>query len=114
MILTIWAIAAIRSVGELLQNQMRLGFSRMDRVIRERMQSLSDKTNAEAKDIVNTRPVSAAIKEFFGSSQLSQFWTRQILWPSLLIRDAYPLLDPAGFPGRGQILKFAMSTLLLW
>ncbi len=63
----------IRSVGELLQNQMRIGFSRMDRVVRERMQTIPDITAASPKDIVNTRPISAAIKEFFGSSQLSQF-----------------------------------------
>ncbi|NLA71046.1 MAG: DNA-directed RNA polymerase subunit beta [Clostridiaceae bacterium] len=63
----------IRSVGELLQNQMRIGFSRMDRVVRERMQTIPDITAAAPKDIVNTRPISAAIKEFFGSSQLSQF-----------------------------------------
>lgn len=63
----------IRSVGELLQNQMRIGFSRMDRNIRERMQSASDMDNATPKQIVNTRPCSAVIKQFFGSSQLSQF-----------------------------------------
>lgn len=63
----------IRSVGELLQNQMRIGFSRMDRVVRERMQTIPDISAAAPKDIVNTRPISAAIKEFFGSSQLSQF-----------------------------------------
>ena len=63
----------IRSVGELLQNQMRIGFSRMDRVVRERMQTIPDITAASPKDIVNTRPISTAIKEFFGSSQLSQF-----------------------------------------
>ena len=63
----------IRSVGELLQNQMRIGFSRMDRVVRERMQTIPDIKAAAPKDIVNTRPISAAIKEFFGSSQLSQF-----------------------------------------
>ncbi|NLZ66268.1 MAG: DNA-directed RNA polymerase subunit beta [Clostridiaceae bacterium] len=63
----------IRSVGELLQNQMRIGFSRMDRVVRERMQTIPDISVATPKDIVNTRPISAAIKEFFGSSQLSQF-----------------------------------------
>ncbi len=63
----------IRSVGELLQNQMRIGFSRMDRVVRERMQTIPDIASTTPKDIVNTRPISASIKEFFGSSQLSQF-----------------------------------------
>ncbi|MGI6602502.1 MAG: DNA-directed RNA polymerase subunit beta [Saccharofermentanales bacterium] len=86
----------IRSVGELLQNQMRLGFSRMDRVIRERMQSLSDKTNAEAKDIVNTRPVSAAIKEFFGSSQLSQFLDQTNPLAELTHKRRLSALGPGG------------------
>jgi hypothetical protein len=63
----------IRSVGELLQNQMRIGFSRMERVVRERMQTIPDILTTTPKNIVNTRPISAAIKEFFGSSQLSQF-----------------------------------------
>ena len=86
----------IRSVGELLQNQLRLGFSRMDRVIRERMQSLSDKTNAEAKDIVNTRPVSAAIKEFFGSSQLSQFLDQTNPLAELTHKRRLSALGPGG------------------
>ena len=86
----------IRSVGELLQNQMRLGFSRMDRVIRERMQSLSDKTSAESKDIVNTRPVSAAIKEFFGSSQLSQFLDQTNPLAELTHKRRLSALGPGG------------------
>jgi DNA-directed RNA polymerase subunit beta len=62
----------IRSVGELLQNQIRVGFARMERVVRERM-GTTDMLTATPQQLVNTRPVSAAIKEFFGSSQLSQF-----------------------------------------
>ncbi len=63
----------IRSVGELLQNQVRIGFSRMERNIRERMQSMQDLDSATPQQIVNSRPASAVIKQFFGSSQLSQF-----------------------------------------
>lgn len=63
----------IRSVGELLQNQARIGFSRMERNIRERMQSMQDLDKAKPQQIVNSRPASAVIKQFFGSSQLSQF-----------------------------------------
>ena len=64
----------IRSVGELLQNQVRIGFSRMDRVVRERMTTQTqDKEDITPKDLINVKPVSAAIKEFFGSSPLSQF-----------------------------------------
>ena len=62
----------IRSVGELLQNQVRIGLSRMERVIRERM-TVQDMESITPQALVNIRPVSAAIKEFFGSSQLSQF-----------------------------------------
>ena len=62
----------IRSVGELLQNQVRIGLSRMERVIRERM-TVQDMEAITPQALVNIRPVSAAIKEFFGSSQLSQF-----------------------------------------
>ncbi|MFR6663332.1 MAG: DNA-directed RNA polymerase subunit beta, partial [Gemmiger sp.] len=65
----------VRSVGELLQNQFRIGFSRMERVIRERM-TLQNQENGEKitpQSLVNIRPVVAAIKEFIGSSPLSQF-----------------------------------------
>ena len=62
----------IRSVGELLQNQVRIGLSRMERVIRERMSS-SENENITPQGLINIRPVTASIKEFFGSSQLSQF-----------------------------------------
>ena len=64
----------IRSVGELLQNQFRIGFSRMERVIRERMTLQSqDQSVITPQALINIRPVVAAIKEFFGSSPLSQF-----------------------------------------
>ena len=62
----------VRSVGELLQNQFRIGFSRMERVIRERMTLQSqDQTTLTPQALINIRPVVAAIKEFFGSSPLS-------------------------------------------
>lgn len=62
----------IRSVGELLQNQFRIGLSRMERVVRERM-SIQDTATVTPQQLINIRPVVASIKEFFGSSQLSQF-----------------------------------------
>ncbi|MEG0749236.1 MAG: DNA-directed RNA polymerase subunit beta, partial [Carnobacterium sp.] len=62
----------IRSVGELLQNQYRIGLSRMERVVRERM-SIQDMATVTPQQLINIRPVVASIKEFFGSSQLSQF-----------------------------------------
>ena len=64
----------IRSVGELLQNQFRIGFSRLERVIRERMTlQAQDLETLTPHSLINIRPVVAAIKEFFGSSPLSQF-----------------------------------------
>ena len=62
----------IRAVGELLQNQFRIGISRMERVVRERM-STQDLSGISPQSLINIKPVTAAIKEFFGSSQLSQF-----------------------------------------
>ncbi len=62
----------IRSVGELLQNQYRVGLSRMERVVRERMQT-QDIENITAQSLINIKPVTAAVREFFGGSQLSQF-----------------------------------------
>ncbi|GEB39617.1 DNA-directed RNA polymerase subunit beta [Leuconostoc lactis] len=62
----------IRSVGELLQNQFRIGLTRMERVVRERM-SIQDANTVTPQQLINIRPVVAAVKEFFGSSQLSQF-----------------------------------------
>ncbi len=62
----------VRGVGELLQNQFRIGLSRMERVVRERM-GIQDEGLVQVQSLINIRPVTAAIKEFFGSSQLSQF-----------------------------------------
>ena len=62
----------IRTVGELIQNQFRIGLSRMERVVRERM-SMQEPDEITPQSLVNIRPIVAAIKEFFGSSQLSQF-----------------------------------------
>ena len=62
----------IRSVGELLQNQYRVGLSRMERVVHERMQT-QDQESITAQSLINIKPVTAAVREFFGSSQLSQF-----------------------------------------
>ena len=71
----------VRCVGELLQNQFRIGLSRMERVVKERM-TIQDNEVITPQALINIRPVVAAIKEFFGSSQLSQFRTRTTLWQS--------------------------------
>ena len=86
----------IRSVGELLQNQIRVGFSRMERVVRERMGTLTDMASATPQQIVNTRPVSAAIKEFFGSSQLSQFMDQPNPLAELTHKRRLSALGPGG------------------
>ena len=62
----------IRTVGELIQNQVRIGLSRMERVVRERM-STQDAEAISPESLINTRPVAASVKEFFATSQLSQF-----------------------------------------
>ena len=62
----------IRAVGELLQNQYRIGLSRLERVVRERM-TTQDVESISPQSLINIKPVTAAVKEFFGSSQLSQF-----------------------------------------
>ncbi len=86
----------IRSVGELLQNQIRVGFSRMERVVRERMGTLADMATATPQQIVNTRPVSAAVKEFFGSSQLSQFMDQPNPLAELTHKRRLSALGPGG------------------
>ena len=80
----------LRSVGELMQNQIRVGLSRLERVVRERM-SIQDMETATPSNLINIRPVSAAIKEFFGSSQLSQFMDQTNLLAELTHkrRDVY-------------------------
>lgn len=85
----------VRSVGELLQNQFRIGLSRMERVVRERMNT-QDPDVATPTSLVNTRPVSAAIKEFFGSSQLSQFMDQTNPMAELTHKRRLSALGPGG------------------
>lgn len=85
----------IRSVGELLQNQFRIGLSRMERVIRERMNT-QDNDVITAQNLVNIRPVVAAIKEFFGSSQLSQFMDQNNPLSELTHKRRLSALGPGG------------------
>ncbi|MCI6737653.1 MAG: DNA-directed RNA polymerase subunit beta [Intestinibacter sp.] len=85
----------IRCVGELLQNQVRIGLSRMERVIRERM-TVQDMEAITPQALVNIRPVSAAIKEFFGSSQLSQFMDQTNPLSELTHKRRLSALGPGG------------------
>ena len=87
----------IRSVGELLQNQFRIGFSRMERVIRERMTlQAQDMNEATPQSLINIRPVVAAIKEFFGSSPLSQFMDQNNPLAELTHKRRLSALGPGG------------------
>ena len=85
----------IRSVGELLQNQFRIGLSRMERVVKERM-TIQDIDVVTPQQLVNIRPVSAAIKEFFGSSQLSQFMDQPNPLAELTHKRRLSALGPGG------------------
>ena len=85
----------IRQVGELLQNQFKIGFSRMERVIRERM-TTQDMETVTPKTLINIRPVTAVIKEFFGSSQLSQFMDQVNPIAELTHKRRLSALGPGG------------------
>lgn len=85
----------VRCVGELLQNQFRIGLSRMERVVRERM-TTGDQDLATPQSLLNVRPVTAAIKEFFGSSQLSQFMDQTNPMSELTHKRRLSALGPGG------------------
>lgn len=85
----------IRSVGELLQNQFRIGLSRLERVVRERM-TIQDQDSITPSALINIRPVAATIKEFFGSSQLSQFMDQTNPLSELTNKRRLSALGPGG------------------
>ena len=85
----------IRAVGELLQNQYRIGLSRMERVVRERM-TTQDLEGISAQSLINIKPVTAAVKEFFGSSQLSQFMDQNNPLSELTHKRRLSALGPGG------------------
>ena len=85
----------LRCVGELLQNQFRIGFTRMERVIRERM-TIQDLDSVTPQSLINIRPVTAAIKEFFGSSPLSQFMDQTNPLAELTHKRRLSALGPGG------------------
>jgi DNA-directed RNA polymerase subunit beta len=85
----------VRAVGELLQNQFRMGLMRMERIIKERM-TISDPQTVTATSLINARPVVAAIKEFFGSSQLSQFMDQTNPLSELTHKRRLSALGPGG------------------
>src|SRR6184192_3914890 len=85
----------VRSVGELLENQFRVGLTRMERAVKERM-SISDITNLMPHDLINAKPVMAAIREFFGSSQLSQFMDQTNPLSEITHKRRLSALGPGG------------------
>ena len=85
----------IRAVGELLQNQYRIGLSRMERVVRERM-TTQDKDTVTPQSLINIKPVTAAVKEFFGSSQLSQFMDQNNPLSEITHKRRLSALGPGG------------------
>ena len=85
----------IRSVGELLQNQYRIGLSRLERVVRERM-TTQDMEGISPQSLINIKPVTAAVKEFFGSSQLSQFMDQNNPLGELTCKRRLSALGPGG------------------
>ena len=85
----------IRAVGELLQNQYRIGLSRMERVVRERM-TTQDQEGVSPQSLINIKPVTAAVKEFFGSSQLSQFMDQNNPLGELTHKRRLSALGPGG------------------
>ena len=85
----------IRAVGELLQNQYRIGLSRMERVVRERM-TTQDVATISAQSLINIKPVTASVKEFFGSSQLSQFMDQNNPLSELTHKRRLSALGPGG------------------
>ncbi|WP_315003097.1 DNA-directed RNA polymerase subunit beta [uncultured Selenomonas sp.] len=85
----------VRAVGELLQNQFRIGLSRMERVVRERM-SIQETESITPQGLINIRPVVAAVKEFFGSSQLSQFMDQHNPLSELTHKRRLSALGPGG------------------
>ena len=102
----------IRSVGELLQNQFRIGFSRMERVIRERMTlQAQDMEVVTPQALINIRPVVASIKEFFGSSPLSQFMDQNNPLAELTHNAVCRLSAPAACPVTAQASRSATYTI---
>ena len=85
----------VRAVGELLENQFRVGLVRMERAVKERM-AIQEIETMMPYDLVNQKPVAAAVKEFFGSSQLSQFMDQTNPFQKLLIKEDLSALGPGG------------------
>ena len=103
----------IRAVGELLQNQYRIGLSRMERVVRERMTTM-DPSDLSPQALINIKPVTAAVKEFFGSSQLSQFMDQNNPLAELTHKRRLSALGPGGLSRDRAGFEVRDSLYTLW
>ncbi len=101
----------VRAVGELMENQFRIGLVRMERAIKEKMSVYQEMSTAMPHDLINAKPVMAAIREFFGSSQLSQFMDQTNPCRRLRTSVASPPLGLAVCPASAPALKSATCTL---
>ncbi len=99
----------VRSVGELLQNQIRVGLNRLERIIRERM-TVTESDALTPASLVNPKPLVAAIKEFFGSSQLSQFMDQTNPLAELTHKRRISALGQGDSPVSGQALRYETFT----
>jgi DNA-directed RNA polymerase subunit beta len=101
----------IRSVGELLANQLKTAFTRMERIAKERM-SLKETDTIKPQDLISIKPIVAAIKEFFGSSQLSQFMDQVNPLSELTHKRRLNALGREVYPATGPASRSAMYTTL--
>ena len=94
----------VRSVGEMIENQFRIGLVRVERAVKERL-TLADSEGLMPQEIINAKPVSAAVKEFFGSSQLSQFMDQNNPLSEVTHKRRVSALGPGGLAENEQVLK---------
>ena len=95
----------MRSVGEMAENQFRVGLVRVERAVRERL-SFAESEGLMPQDLINAKPVSAAVKEFFGSSQLSQFMDQVNPLSEVTHKRRVSALGPGGLTRERQVLKY--------
>ena len=86
----------VRSIGELLQNQVRIGLLRMERIVRERMTTIPNLDEVTGRELINVRPIAACLREFFGSGQLSQFMDQTNPLAEVTHRRRLSALGPGG------------------
>ena len=105
----------VRAVGELLENQFRIGLVRMERAIKEKMSVHQEMTTAMPHDLINAKPVMASIREFFGSSQLSQFMDQTNPLSEITHKRRLSALGPGRLePGESRVRSARRASDALW